>query len=130
MLKLQNKFYTNNYQFNKNYNFYFFLKKHKLWFFVINVIGRIFLWVKKNYYMQFTLSISTKPLLFYNTELIAILDKKKCFFINTNQISYNTILTQLYKINKPSIFNKRGFIIKTKVCYKKKGKISSYVTNK
>ena len=81
--------------------------------------------------MEFVLPVHAKPILFFNKPLIYFkLKNGKIFFILNTQINYNYILKKLIEIKKPSIFNKRGFTITNKIHYKKKGKITSYITNK
>lgn len=105
--------------------------KHKIWFLSINVIGRIFRWIKYSTYMEFILPVHAKPTLFLNTNMLAyFLKNGKIFYIFNTQTDYKIILSLLFRIKKPSIFNKRGFNIFNRFYYKKKGKVTSYITNK
>lgn len=103
----------------------------KISFFIINVTGRIFRWVKYETYMEFVLPVSNKPFLFLNLNyFVKSLKNKLTFFIIPGMYSNYQLVKILYGIKKPSIFNKRGFRINNKIFYKKKGKITTYITNK
>ena len=106
-------------------------KQQKIWYFSINVIGRIFKWIRYATLMQFILPVHRKPQVFFNTNYLAFFLKNgKIFYIFNDQVPYTLILKFLFKIKKPSIFNKRGFTVLQRLYYKKKGKITSYITNK
>lgn len=68
---------------------WFFQKQKKIWFFSINVIGRIFKWVKYQSMMEFILPVHRKPVVFFNTSYLAyFLKNGKIFFIFNNQVPY------------------------------------------
>lgn len=114
-------FYKKNLILNK---FYYFFTKISM---VIN--GRIFRWIKKNYYMKFILPMSNKPYLFFNKSYILINKQMFFDFIIINAVS-KQYFNYFSKIQKPSLFNNRGLKIFNKFIYKKRGKISAYITNK
>lgn len=81
--------------------------------------------------MQFLLPISNKPFLIFNNDYFVIAKKNKpIFYITISYISNFQIIKKLHCIKKPSIFNKRGFRTFNRLFYKKKGKITTYITNK
>lgn len=105
--------------------------KPKLIFFSINVIGRIFKWLRYLNVMEFILPVYAKPVMFFNTNTVNFFLKNgKIFLILNSQVNYSYILQKLFYVKKPSIFNKRGLNIYNRIYYKKKGKITSYITNK
>lgn len=99
-------------------------------FIAMTVTGRIFRWVKGRYYMKFILPVSNKPSMFLKTHYVALPSANYTTFIWFSDTSKHFFLKNLIKIKKPSIFNNRGFHILNKVLYKKRGKVTSYVTNK
>lgn len=100
-------------------------------FFSINVIGRIFRWVKYSEYMEFILPVHAKPTIYMNSSYLAyFLKNGKIFYIFNSLKQHAPLLKFLLKIKKPSIFNKRGLLIYNRIQYRKKGKITSYITNK
>lgn len=94
------------------------------------ITGRIFRWIKGRYYMKFILPVSNKPSLFLNNRYVAVPYGELTNFLWFTTANNNYIHKTLFKIKKPSIFNKRGFHILNKIVYKKRGKVTSYVTNK
>lgn len=98
----------------------------------ITVTGRIFRWLKGKYFMKFILPVSNKPALFFKNAYTVIPNPNSEFsnFIWFSKESFLTIKHLFFKIKKPSIFNKRGFHILNKIIYKKRGKVTSYITNK
>lgn len=116
------------------FNNYIWLKntlKFKFNFFIINVVGRIFKWVKYSTYMHFLIPLSNKPYFFIKNNYYVYTSKTitPIYIFQTLVNNYN-IIKKLLKIKKPSIFNKRGFRVSNRILYKKKGKITTYVTNK
>lgn len=81
--------------------------------------------------MHFVLPLVNKPYLFFKNDYFVLSDKLivPIFIFKTYTNNYQLVRT-LFKIRKPSIFNKRGFRILNKIFYKKKGKITTYITNK
>lgn len=107
------------------------LLKPRIWFFSINVIGRIFRWVRYNRHMEFILPVHAKPTIYINESHLAyFLRNGKIFYIFNSDTKYGLVLKFLFSVKKPSIFNKRGFNILNRLYYKKRGKVTSYVTNK
>lgn len=105
--------------------------KPRVWFFSINVIGRIFRWVRYQNYMQFILPVHAKPTVYLLKPYVAFFLKSgKIFYIFADGTLYGSILRFLFSVKRPSIFNKRGFNILNRIYYKKRGKVTSYVTNK
>lgn len=81
--------------------------------------------------MYFILPIVNKPYMFFKSNYFVFTDKLTIpLYIFKTSLNNYQIIRQLLKIRKPSIFNKRGFRILNKIFYKKKGKITTYVTNK
>lgn len=108
-----------------------YINKPRVWFFSINVIGRIFRWVRYQNYMKFILPVQVKPIVYVKGSHVAyFLKNGKIFYIFNDSVTYNLILRFLFSVKKPSIFNKRGFNILNRLYYKKRGKVTSYVTNK
>ena len=82
-------------------------------------------------YMSFTLPVHAKPSVFvFYPHLAYFLKNGKIFYILTQHVSNNSLLRFLFSVKTPSIFNKRGFNIFNRVYYKKRGKVTTYVTNK
>jgi hypothetical protein len=81
--------------------------------------------------MHFILPLVNKPYLFFKDDYFVLSDKLTVpIFIFKTHITNYQLIKILFKIRKPSIFNKRGFRVLNKIFYKKKGKITTYVTNK
>lgn len=106
-------------------NKYLFFKKISL-----TVNGRIFRWIKKYFYMKFILPMSNKPDLFLNKNYLFLNKQEWIDYIFINSIYSKNLNVYLKKIQKPSLFNIRGFRLFNRIILKKKGKVSSYVTNK
>ena len=124
-LKKFNYLYVNNYIIQ---NVFF---KKKIWFFFIFLTGRIFRWVRLNYFIKLLLPDSNKPHLFFKKPTFFVQAKNKPEFIILPVFFNNKhILKMLTNIRKQSIFNKRGFRIYNRIFYKKRGKITTYITNK
>lgn len=99
-------------------------------FISMTITGRIFRWIKGKYYMRFILPVSNKPSLFLKNNYISVPFGEFTNFIWFTTTNNNFLHNKLFKIKKPSIFNRRGFHILNKILYKKRGKVTSYVTNK
>lgn len=81
--------------------------------------------------MKFILPVQVKPTVYVRGSHIAyFLKNGKIFYIFNDKVEYNLVLQFLFSVKKPSIFNKRGFNILNRLYYKKRGKVTSYVTNK
>lgn len=119
------------YTFKNNFLISNFFLKKKIWFFFIFLTGRIFRWVRVNYFIKLLLPDSNKPHLFFKAPTFFVQAKNKPEFIIL-PVFFNErhILKMLTNIRKQSIFNKRGFRIYNRIFYKKRGKITTYVTNK
>lgn len=105
--------------------------KKNIWFFVINVVGRIFKWFKYTSYVKFILPTTKKPYLFINTDYYMLSLKSGLnYLIITHFKPYTLFLKYILSLKNPSIFNKRGYRIYNRIIYKKKGKITTYITNK
>jgi hypothetical protein len=81
--------------------------------------------------MHFLIPLSNKPYFFIKNNYYVYTSKTitPIYIFQTLVNNYN-IIKKLLKIKKPSIFNKRGFRVSNRILYKKKGKITTYVTNK
>lgn len=98
---------------------------------MINVIGRIFKWFKYSTYIKFILPLTNKPHLFINlTYQMLPLKTGLNYFILTHLKPYTLFLKYILSLRNPSIFNKRGYRVYNRIIYKKKGKITTYITNK
>lgn len=116
--------------FINNIIFWNFINKN-IWYFVINVVGRIFKWFKYSTYIKFILPLTNKPHLFINlTYQMLPLKTGLNYFILTHLKPYTLFLKYILSLRNPSIFNKRGYRVYNRIIYKKKGKITTYITNK
>lgn len=122
------KFYINNKKMCLyKYNNYYISDKKFFYFITFNITGRIFKWTNNFYYNKFLLPMHNKPHLFI----------KNVYFIKKNLPTYLFFDVQLknytnYLLNlkNTSLYYKRGYFIYNRIIYKKKGKTSSYITNK
>lgn len=112
----------------------FHVLKVKPFFFKIKMFisGRVFKWVLYKNKISFFFIHANKKLLFFNKNFkMSILKPSKGFFIFKffQQLNTFSFFLKIKKIKTCNIFTKRGILFKNSIFLKKKGKISTYITN-
>lgn len=119
--------------FLKKFNNTFFYVSNSLTFFSFKIIvnGRIFKFVKRRTFFKFNLPVVNRPFCFFGQTLVFKKQKTKTLLLICFSLKKKAFLWKyLMSIKKPSIFSKRGFHLFKKILFKKKGKITTYITNK